>query len=196
MIDFTILVISYNCVSECVPLLSYCYIWRSWVCASKTYFQMQPTRCNVTQFIYFCETLYMFQAVPLPIIRSSNCTYNFRYFVKPLLLPGTVVAGSSKGLTKYPMLYVQFELLMMGRGTAWNMYSVSQKQINCVTLHLVGCIWKYIIVILSVSAPLCECKFIQTVFLSSSTLIFDDIGTYLYFVCGWGGVYIWAYVIT
>ena len=108
MIDFTILVISYNCVSECVPLLSYCYIWRSWVCASKTYFQMQPTRCNVTQFIYFCETLYMFQAVPLPIIRSSNCTYNFRYFVKPLLLPGTVVAGSSKGLKKYPMLYIQF----------------------------------------------------------------------------------------
>jgi hypothetical protein len=31
------------------------------------------------------------------------------------------VAGSSNGLTKYPMLYIQFELLMMGGGTAWNM---------------------------------------------------------------------------
>jgi len=37
-----------------------------------TYFQIHPTRCNVTQFIYFCEMLYMFQAVPLPIIRSSK----------------------------------------------------------------------------------------------------------------------------
>jgi hypothetical protein len=34
------------------------------------YFQVQPTRCNVTQFIYFCEMFYMFQAVPPPIIRS------------------------------------------------------------------------------------------------------------------------------
>ena len=36
------------------------------------YFQVQPTRCNVTQFIYFCEMLYMLQAVPPPIIRSSE----------------------------------------------------------------------------------------------------------------------------
>jgi hypothetical protein len=44
--------------------------------------------------------------------------YGIGYFVKPLLLPATVVAGSSKVLTNYPMLYIQFELLMMGGGTA------------------------------------------------------------------------------
>ena len=55
------------------------------------YFQMQPTRRNVTQFIYLCEKLYMFQAVPPPIIRISNCIYSIRYFVKTLLLPATVV---------------------------------------------------------------------------------------------------------
>jgi hypothetical protein len=41
--------------------------------------RMQPTRRYVSQFIYFNKTLYMFQAVPLPIIRSSNCTYSFWY---------------------------------------------------------------------------------------------------------------------
>ena len=31
-----------------------------------------PTRCNVTQFVYFCKLLYMFRAVPPPIIRSTK----------------------------------------------------------------------------------------------------------------------------
>jgi len=34
--------------------------------------RVQPTGCNVSQFIYFCKTLYMFQAVFPPIIRSSK----------------------------------------------------------------------------------------------------------------------------
>ena len=39
----------------------------------------------------------------------KNCIYSIGYFVKPLLLlPATVMAGGSKGLTKYPMLYIQF----------------------------------------------------------------------------------------
>jgi hypothetical protein len=54
---------------------SFWKIWRSWVRASQTYFQVQPTRCNVTQFIYFCEMLHMFQTVPPPIIRSSKTVY-------------------------------------------------------------------------------------------------------------------------
>ena len=49
--------------------------------------------------------LYMFQAVPPPIIRRSKLYIQHQDFVKPLLLPATAVAGSSKGLTKYPMLY-------------------------------------------------------------------------------------------
>ena len=43
-----------------------------------------------------------------PSSGAQNCIYSIGYFVKPLLLPATVVAGSSKGLTKYPMLYIQF----------------------------------------------------------------------------------------
>ena len=50
-----------------------------------------------------------------PSSGAQNCTYSIEYFVRPLLLPATVVeeleltvVGSSKGLTKYPMLYVQF----------------------------------------------------------------------------------------
>jgi len=35
--------------------------------------------------------LYMSQAVPPPIVRSSNCIYSIGYFIKPLLLPATVV---------------------------------------------------------------------------------------------------------
>ena len=66
--------------------------------------------------------LYMFQAVPPPIIRSSNCIYSIGYFVKPFQLSAivveeTTVAGSRKGLTKYPVLYIHIELLMMGGGT-------------------------------------------------------------------------------
>jgi len=34
--------------------------------------RVQPERCNVSQFIYFCKTLYMFQTVFLSIIRSSK----------------------------------------------------------------------------------------------------------------------------
>ena len=35
--------------------------------------------------------LYVFQEVPPPIIRSSNCIYSIGYLLKPLLLPATVV---------------------------------------------------------------------------------------------------------
>ena len=43
-----------------------------------------------------------------PSSGAQNCIYSIGYFVKPLLLPSTVVAGSSKCLTKYPMLYIHF----------------------------------------------------------------------------------------
>jgi hypothetical protein len=46
--------------------------------------------------------LYMFQAVPPPIIRSSNLYIQHRVFVK------TIIATCHDGLTKYPMLYIQF----------------------------------------------------------------------------------------
>jgi len=34
--------------------------------------RVQPTRCDVSQFIYFCKTLYMFQRVFPSVIRSSK----------------------------------------------------------------------------------------------------------------------------
>ena len=86
----------------------------TWNCAVQGYghfffyFQVQPTRCNVTLLIYFCEMLYMFQADSPPIIRSSKLYIQHRVLCQILLLPATTVAGSSKGLTKYPMLYIQF----------------------------------------------------------------------------------------
>jgi hypothetical protein len=92
---------------------------------------MQPTRYYASQYIYFNKMLYMFQAVPPPIIRSSNCTYSFWYLSK---LAATCCCHSWDGTTsssiptmtaskqgrfdKYQKLYVQFELLMMGGGTA------------------------------------------------------------------------------
>jgi len=39
---------------------------------------------------------------------AHNCMYCIGYFVKLLLLPATAVAGSGKGLTKYPVLYIEF----------------------------------------------------------------------------------------
>ena len=68
--------------------------WRSWVHASQTYFQVQ------------CYTIYLFL---------------WNLFLWNISISSTTVAGSSKGLTKYVMLYILFELLMMGGGTAWNM---------------------------------------------------------------------------
>ena len=51
----------------------------------------QPTRSNASQFIYFCKRLCMFQAVPPPIIRSKKVYIQRQAFVKPLLLPASIV---------------------------------------------------------------------------------------------------------
>jgi len=45
--------------------------------------RVQPTRCNVSQFIYFCKTLYMFQTVFSSIIRSSKLHIQRQVFVRP-----------------------------------------------------------------------------------------------------------------
>ena len=53
---------------------------------------VQPTRCSISQFIYFCKTLYMFQAV-FPIIRSSKLHIQRQVFVRPILLPAAIQAS-------------------------------------------------------------------------------------------------------
>ena len=55
--------------------------------------RVQPTRCNVSQFIYFCKTLYMFQTVFPSIIRSSKLHIQCQVFVRPLLLPDASLPG-------------------------------------------------------------------------------------------------------
>jgi len=41
-------------------------------CIADIFSRVQPTRCNVSQFLYFCKTLNMFQTVFPSIIRSSK----------------------------------------------------------------------------------------------------------------------------
>jgi hypothetical protein len=41
-------------------------------------------------------------------------------------------------LDVYQILYVQFELLMMGGKTAWYMQNIDSNKEYCITLHLVG----------------------------------------------------------
>ena len=48
--------------------------------------RVQPTRCNVPQFIYFCKTLYMFQTVFPSIIRCSKLQIQRQVFVRLILL--------------------------------------------------------------------------------------------------------------
>ena len=84
--------------------------------------------CNFTQFIYFCEMLYTFQAVPPPIIRNSKLYIQHRVLSRTFTaichcrerdgtssISFTIVAGSSKGLTKYPMLYIEIRAPDDGR---------------------------------------------------------------------------------
>jgi len=57
---------------------------------------VQPTKCNVSQFIYFCKTLYMFQTVFPSIISSS-----ILHIQLPAASLVRLAAGSSNGLTQY-----------------------------------------------------------------------------------------------
>ena len=49
--------------------------------------RVQPTRCSVSQFIYFCETFYTFQTTFPSIIRCSKLHIQHQVFVRQLLLP-------------------------------------------------------------------------------------------------------------
>jgi len=83
--------------------------------------RVQPTRCNISQFIYFCKMLYVFQTVFPSIIRSSKLHIQCQVFVRPILLPAASLtrmelqqaAGSSIGLTNTWHCMCSFEPLMM-----------------------------------------------------------------------------------
>jgi len=71
----------------------------------------------LSQIIYSCKTLYMFQTVFLSIIRSSKLHIQQQAYVKQLLL----AAGSSSYLTYACCCMCSFELLMMDGKTVRNM---------------------------------------------------------------------------
>jgi hypothetical protein len=96
--------------------------------------KVQPTRCNVFS-IYFYELLYMFQAVPLPIIRSTKlyiqrqvlsnqyCCLQLSWMRWNVVLSHPERNSISSTIaavlvSQYLTLYVQFVLLMMGGVTA------------------------------------------------------------------------------
>jgi hypothetical protein len=67
-----------------------------WNSSSLSLHRVQPTRCNVLQFISFCKTLYMFQTSFPSIIRSSKLHIQRQVFVRPLLLLAASHQASSK----------------------------------------------------------------------------------------------------
>ena len=67
-----------------------------------------PATATLHNLLIFVKCSICFRRFLRPSSGAQNCIYSIWYFVKPLLLPATVVAGSRKGLTKYPMLYIQF----------------------------------------------------------------------------------------
>ena len=56
--------------------------------------RVQPTRYDVSQFIYFCKTMYTFQTAFPSIIRSSKLHIQRPVFVRPILLPAASQASS------------------------------------------------------------------------------------------------------
>jgi hypothetical protein len=71
-----------------------------------------------TIFFIAVDALHV-QAVFPPIIRSSNCTRNIWYMSSLLAATDTVgELALQRKLDVYQILYVQFELLMMGGKTA------------------------------------------------------------------------------
>ena len=86
---FLFLVGTFRCKTSCQSQLSYVVRFYLQHVSARS---VQPTRCNVSQFIYFCKTLYMFQTGFPSIIRSTKLHIQRQVFVRPLLL----LAGSRR----------------------------------------------------------------------------------------------------
>jgi len=62
----------------------------------KSFHWVQPTRCDVSQIIYFCKMLYVLQTVFPSVIRSSKLHIQRQVFVRPI--PDAVCAVLSSWL--------------------------------------------------------------------------------------------------
>ena len=78
--------------------------------------------------------------------KLKNCTHG-NWYMPSLLVATTSVgefqlthtSGSSKQAWHIPeAMCTVFELLMMSRESAWNMYSIDNNKEYCLTMHLVG----------------------------------------------------------
>ena len=58
-------------------------------------FQSMTNKMQGYAVFYFCKLLYMFRVDPPPIIRSTTLYLQHLVFVKLLLLPAAIAAGSS-----------------------------------------------------------------------------------------------------
>ena len=92
------------------------------VCIKNTFFltfnsKLQPTKCNVSWFIYFYRRSTCFGRFLRPSSGAHNCTYSFRYCQLILLLAARAAVLVDN---TWSCMY-SYVLLMMGRGTAWNM---------------------------------------------------------------------------
>jgi len=75
---------------------SHQYFRISFICRKHFHIRtVKPTRYNVSQFIYFCKTLYMFQTVFPSIIRGSKLHIQRQVFVRPLLLPAASLTADA-----------------------------------------------------------------------------------------------------
>ena len=100
-----------------------------WVCASQTYFQVQPTSCNVTQFIYFLwNALHVsggssaYHRELKTVYTASGTLSNLYCYLPPSWksLPRQCQVAVKAWQSTRCCIY-SFELLVMGGGTAWNM---------------------------------------------------------------------------
>jgi len=71
--------------------------------------RVQPTRCDFSQFIYFCKMFCMFQMVFPSITRSSKLHIQHQVFVRPILLPADSSQAVSKPVWHKPLLCVQWK---------------------------------------------------------------------------------------
>ena len=83
----------------------------------------------------------MYRVVLLPIIRSAYLQH--LVFVRPLLLPAAIAAGSSNGVTNTRCRRCSCLSSWWWVVVPPEICRAVSRKINCVTLHLVGCILQY-----------------------------------------------------
>jgi hypothetical protein len=83
------------------------------------YSNIYPTRCNVTQFIFFRKLLYMFRVVPPPIIRSANnCIYSIWYLShRYCYLPLKTLIYIQQNATLHSLFHLETVLHVSGSTT-------------------------------------------------------------------------------